>query len=992
MTALKSNAYTQGILPYTGLTAEQVKRNRQDYGSNILTPPKRDPWWKLYLEKFADPVIRILMMAAVIAITVGWMDGEYVEGLGIIIAILLATTLAFLNEYQASQEFDALNQVYDQVSVKVIRDGQFTKILRQDVVVGDIVYLEQGEEVPADGIVLDAVSLYIDQSKITGESAAVKKRSYKSGDKENDHHTYPVDRLYRSTIVTQGEGILKVTAVGDHSEIGQLATAVATIENAEATPLNLQLEKLSQLIGIVGLTVSSLTFMALLIQGFLTGELSLTVQQSYLVLLLIFGVTISLMPIWLPVVNDGLKLINQEINIPRLFCGSSLKIWVLSGLIGVSLVIIGLIIGYPLGLNPNLGQDWLPFSVVNTLLKYFMVAVTIIVVAVPEGLAMSVTLSLAYSVRKMAATNNLVRRMHACETIGAATVICSDKTGTLTLNQMQVKEAYFPCLESLHPHDRKRYRYLLAEAIAANSTADLEKKPQQSAHPLGNVTEGALLLWLDQQNIDYLSYRHQFKIKLRMIFSPEKKYMGTFGHSSVFEQDILHLKGAPEVILSRCSHILTHEGIHVLTEVDTIRKKIQFYEQRGMRVLAFAYHPMLTEVNTEEIEKIDHNLILLGFVAIADPLRAEVPEAICTCLNAGIEVKVVTGDSPQTAQEIARQIGLWHEDQDSLFPDRHLTGQQFKQLSEQEAKTVVKSLKILSRACPLDKLRLIQLLQANGEVVAVTGDGTNDAAALKQAQVGLSMGSGTAIAKEASDIILLDDSFKSIVNAIVWGRSLYENIQRFILFQLTINVVALGIALLGPFIGVALPLTVTQMLWVNLIMDTFAALALATEPPHWSVMEHLPRNPETFIVSGVMGQNIIIKSLGFLLFLVAFLLYLGQDEIVNNYELSIFFAVFVFLQFWNLFNARCLGLTNFALHGLNKNPAFMLIAFTIFMGQILIIQLGGNIFRTVPLSWQHWLVIISVTSLVLWLEELWRLKQRLYRFAEVKSQKSKVLK
>ncbi|NES84438.1 MAG: calcium-translocating P-type ATPase, PMCA-type [Moorea sp. SIO2B7] len=961
-------------LPYQGLTSEQVKVNRQQYGTNVLTPPEREPWWVLFLDKFSDPVIRILMIAAVIAISVGIVQGEYIEGLGIVIAILLATTLAFLNEYKASQEFDLLNQVYDQVQVKVIRDKSFTTIPRKDVVVGDIVYVEQGEEVPADGTILEEVSLYIDQAKLTGESEPVKKFTPDHAQTQDlEESTYPPFNLYRSTIVDQGHGFFEVTAVGDQTEIGQVANAVATVENTEDTPLNIQLEKLSQLIGVVGLSVSALTFLALLVRGFVTGELSLTLQQWYFVLLLITSVLLSLIRVWLPVIYDGVSLANGEIDTPNWLTRNGFVPWLTTAGMGLLVLGMGIGVGYPLGLIPASSQIWLPSEVITALINYFMVAVTIIVVAVPEGLAMSVTLSLAYSMKKMAAANNLVRKMHACETIGAATVICSDKTGTLTRNQMRVQSVHFPCLHSQGEIDLEYAQELIAESIAANSTADLEKKPQQPPRAIGNVTEGALLLWLDSQDIDYIPYRNNFKIKLQMTFSTEKKFMGTMGISSVMEEEsVLYLKGAPELVLNRCSHILTEEGLKTLTDKDSIMANLKEYQMRGMRTLGFAYHPVSPDLEEEDIDNVDHNLAWLGFVAIVDPLRPEVPLAIHTCLDSGIKVKVVTGDSPKTAQEIAHQIGLWDEENTHHHRYAHLTGQEFNQLSDPEAKEAVKSLKVLSRACPLDKLRLVQLLQSNGEVVGVTGDGTNDAAALKQAQVGLSMGSGTAIAKEASDIILLDDSFSSIVNAVVWGRSLYENIQRFILFQLTINVVALGIALLGPFIGIALPLTVTQMLWVNLIMDTFAALALATEPPHWTVMSRSPRNPEAFIVSPMMARNILSIGLGFLIFLVAFLLYLRQDGDVSPYELSTFFAVFVFLQFWNLFNARCLGLKQFVFSGLSKNKGFLAIASTIFIGQILIIQFGGSVFRTVPLSLMHWIIIILGTSVVLWIGELWR--------------------
>lgn len=960
-------------LPYHGLTSQEVKINRQKYGSNVLTPPEREPWWKLFLAKFTDPVIRILIIAALIAIFVGIFQGEYIEGIGIIIAIFLATTLAFFNEYKADQEFDLLNHVYDEIKVKVIRDGNFTNIFRKDLVVGDIVYIEQGDEVPADGEIIENISLFLDQSKLTGECEAIEKytRTY-----AETHHiqegTYPIFRLYRSTLVTQGHGFFQITAVGDHTEIGQLAQAIIGVENEVQTPLNIQLEKLSQLIGIIGLGVAGLTFFALLMRGFLSGEFNLTTQQSYFLILIIFSGLIILSPGGLPIIYDGLNLLSLNLKIPTFLQQNSLTSWLFTTITGLGVLGVGLIVGSPFNLIPSQGQIWLPSEVISTLINYFMVAVTIIVVAVPEGLAMSVTLSLAYSVQKMAKSHNLVRKMHGCETIGAATVICSDKTGTLTQNQMHVYEVNFPCLSK-----NKKNIALIGEAISGNSTADLEKKPQQSSQPLGNVTEGALLLWLDQQEIDYLTYRNQFFVHQQFTFSTEKKYMATLGRSAVLNQDVLHLKGAPELVLNRCTRILTVKGVENLENKKAILQELKDYQSRGMRTLGFAYLPVNIPLEEWDIETMDHCLIWLGFVSILDPLRSEVPASIHSCLKSGIDVKIVTGDSPETAQEIASQIGLCHCNKEKDNPFFHLTGTQFNLLNDDQAKEAVKHLKILSRACPLDKLKLVKLLQENGQVVAVTGDGTNDAAALKQAQVGLAMGSGTAIAKEASDIILLDDSFKSIVNAIIWGRSLYENIQRFILFQLTINVVALGTALLGPFIGIELPLTVTQMLWVNLIMDTFAALALATEPPHQSVMDHPPRNPNSFIISPIMMNNILITGLGFLIFLIGFLLYLKQDNLITEYELSIFFAVFVFLQFWNLFNARCLGLTQSAYQGLFTNKGFVAIACSIFLGQVLIIQFGGTIFRTVPLSILDWLLIILGTSIVLWIGELSRFLQRI---------------
>jgi Ca2+-transporting ATPase len=957
------------ILPYQGLTLPQVEINRQKYGNNIITPPERDPWWKLYLEKFADPVIRILLVAAFVSIIVGFFEQQYAEAIGIIVAILLATTLAFINEYQAAKEFNILNQVYDQVKIKVIREGAFTTIPRQDLVVGDIIYLEQGEEIPADALVLEAVSLHIDQSKITGECEPVSKFTREQTTAQHlENSTYPPYNVYRSTIVDQGHGLCEIIAVGDNTEMGKISQAINTVENEQETPLNLQLDQLSKLIGVIGFGVAVLIFTALLIRSFITGELTLTLPQWYCFYLLIINTIIVITPIWLPILEDAFNLFESEVNLTDNIFNN----WLVSLSFGVLLIVFGLGIAYPFDLLSPL-----PNNVIQSLITYFMVAVTIIVVAVPEGLAMSVTLSLAYSMKKMAASNNLVRKMHACETIGAATVICSDKTGTLTCNQMRIHQAHFQCLQCDAINGIYDCQGLVAEAIAANSTADLEKKENKPPSVIGNATEGALLLWLNNLGVEYIAYRNKFQDISQITFSSEKKYMGTIGYSPIVSSNILHIKGAPEVVLNRCQKILTPEGIQIITDRESILQEIETYQKRGMRTLAFAYHILPPGVQeADDLEDLDNDLIWLGYVAIIDPLREEVSQAIHNCLTAGINIKVVTGDSPETAEEIAHQIGLLLPEETQHNQYVSLTGSEFNSLNEIQAKEAVKSLKVLSRACPLDKFKLVQLLQENGEVVAVTGDGTNDAAALKRAQVGLAMGSGTAIAKEASDIILLDDSFASIVNAVIWGRSLYENIQRFILFQLTINVVALGIAFLGPFIGIELPLTVTQMLWVNLIMDTFAALALATEPPHLQVMKNPPRDPNSFIISDTMGKNIAITGGSLLLFFVGFLLYLRQDGGITIYELSIFFAVFVLLQFWNLFNARCLGLTQSALSGIFDNKAFVAIASTILIGQILIIQFGGNIFRTVPLSISDWLWIISSTSIILWIGEIYRYFQR----------------
>jgi Ca2+-transporting ATPase len=970
---------------FAGLTLSEVEESRRQHGANILTPPERDPWWKLFLEKFDDPVIRILIVAAVVAISVGIFHGEYLEGIGIVIAILLATILAFLNEHKANKEFDILNQVTDEDPVKVIREGKYTTVPRKDMVVGDVALVEVGEEVPADGNVLEAVSLQVDESRLTGESMPVNKigigHRHELGAAEKEL-AYQPDRILKSTIARDGHAIMEVTAVGDATEIGKTARAAAE-ETNEESPLNMQLERLSKLIGVIGFGVAALTFIALVVRGVVVVEFHLTGQQWLFTIMLIVSAMTAIIRVWLPVVYDAFELVGMEAAHPGWLENDTLAGWLKTVLLGAAIFGVGIGAGYALGLLPASPGDWLPYDVAEEFLKYFMIAVTIIVVAVPEGLAMSVTLSLAYSMRKMTASNNLVRRMHACETIGAATVICSDKTGTLTLNEMRVHALSVPALAGKDPGKElsSDAGKLFIEAVAANTTANLGRGAGEETKVLGNPTEGALLLWLEERGVDYILDRDAFEVSRQLTFTTERKFMGTLGTSDVTGRTMLHVKGAPEIIIERCSQVLTSEGVQPMAaHAAAIEEALLDYQARGMRTLAFAYNEARDAPDEANIEDLAQELVWLGFAAIADPIRPEVPSALNLCRNAGVMVKIVTGDNPQTAQEIARQIGLLREGENGTS---HMGGREFSQLSDTDARKAALNLKVLSRARPMDKMRLVKLLQEQNQVVAVTGDGVNDGPALNYANVGLAMGkTGTAVAKEASDIILLDDSFQSIANAIMWGRSLYENIQRFILFQLTINVVALGIALVGPFIGVKLPLTVTQMLWVNLIMDTFAALALATEPPSWSVMRQPPRQPNDFIISRTMAVNILTVGGIFLVFMVGFLLYLqrggGIDENTEagRYKLSVFFSVFVLLQFWNLFNAKMLGRTGSAFSRLSENKSFLLIAFVILVGQILIVQFGAGVFRTAPLSWKDWTIIISSTSVVLWIGEIWRLIKR----------------
>jgi Ca2+-transporting ATPase len=989
-TTLKNNGVLQmeevkseQSLRYKGLTTAEAEASRLQYGNNIITPPERDPWWKMFLEKFDDPVIRILIIAAIIAIGVGIVDGRIVEGIGIVIAILLATTLAFVNEYRASQEFEILNQVNEEVPIKVVRNSHVTVIPRKDLVKGDIVLLELGDEVPADGNVLQAISLEVNEARLTGEAIPVSKLATEDIKHEADAEeemTFPPDRVFRGTMVVDGNGVIELNAVGDSSYIAGILRESTTIETGEETPLNRQLDRLSKAIGVIGLLVALMIFVTLMLRGLAVGELSLTGSEWFFTGILFIALSVALSPVWLTIAYDAFELVGRERERPEWVEDNSLAAW--GRIIGIGVVVffIGLVIGNVLNVTTFNPGEWLPQKAGESFLSFFMIAVTIIVVAVPEGLAMSVTLSLAYSMRKMTATNNLVRRMNACETIGASTVICSDKTGTLTLNEMRVSEIDFPTLngQTVSKGMEGEREKLIAQAISVNSTAHLEWTEDGDVQPLGNPTEGALLLWLNDMGVDYDVDRLNFDIESRLTFSNDRKFMATLGKSYDAENAIMHVKGAPEIVLARCSQIQVGDGLEDIdAHKSSIEKSLLEYQERGMRTLGFAYQNA-SSMNDHSFEDDDtfRNLIWLGSVAIADPVREEVAPAIQACREAGISVKIVTGDNPQTAQEIARQIGLW-EDSDN-GKGLHITGKEFNKLDDKDAAEVVKNLKILSRARPMDKLRLVRLLkQDNENVVAVTGDGTNDAPALNYADVGLAMGHvGTSVAKEASDIVLLDDSFGSIVNAIMWGRSLYSNIQRFILFQLTINVAALAIAFLGPFIGIEFPLTVTQMLWVNLIMDTFAALALATEPPSWSVMRRPPRNPNAFIVNAQMARGIFGVGAIFVVVLVGLILAIQDDGVISDYDLSFFFTVFIMLQFWNLFNARVLGSTESALRGITSNRNFLMIAITIFIGQIVFVQIGGDIFRTVPLAFSDWVLIIAATSLVLWTGELWRLMQR----------------
>lgn len=856
-----------------GLTDQEVIASRQKYGENLLTPPKRPSIWKLYLEKFQDPVIRVLLVAAVFSLIISIIENEYAETIGIFFAIFLATGIGFYFEYDANKKFDLLNAVGEETPVTVIRNGKVKEIPRKEIVVGDIVILNTGDEIPADGTLVEAVSLQVNEANLTGELMVNKTTDPEHFD---DEATYPSNAVMRGTTVTDGHGTMKVDRVGDATEIGKVARQ-STEQSDEKTPLNIQLEKLANLIGKVGFTIATLTFLIF------TGK-----------------------------------------DLYAYFTANTVETW----------------------------EQWL--QVAQIVLKYFMMAVTLIVVAVPEGLPMSVTLSLALNMRRMLKTNNLVRKMHACETMGAITVICTDKTGTLTQNLMQVHEAQ---VDESNPE-------LVAESIAVNSTAFLEEKAEgEKPSGVGNPTEVALLLWLNGKGADYISLRENAHTVNQLTFSTERKYMATLVDSPVMNKRVLYIKGAPEIAMSKCS--LSDDKIKAYNE------QLLAYQNKAMRTLGLAYR-IIPEGKSEDCAELvtEGGMTFLGIFAISDPIRPDVPDAVKKCQSAGIGVKIVTGDTPGTATEIARQIGLWTENDTER---NRITGTDFAALSDEEALERVLDIKVMSRARPMDKQRLVQLLQQKGAVVAVTGDGTNDAPALNHAQVGLSMGTGTSVAKEASDITLLDDSFHSIATAVMWGRSLYKNIQRFIVFQLTINVVALLSVLLGAFFGSALPLTVTQMLWVNLIMDTFAAMALASISPSMDVMNEKPRKRTDFIISKAMQKNIFGTGICFLIVLMGLMAYMNNSAAgMDVHNLTIFFTVFVMLQFWNLFNASVFGTNHSIFKDAGHALGMLSVALIILVGQFIIVTFGGKVFRTEALPLMDWVYIIGGTSIVLWIGEIWR--------------------
>lgn len=910
-------------MKYQGLNQHQVEESRAKHGVNVLTPPEKESLFSQFIGKFKDPIIRILLIALALSIGVAlyqYFSGQ--EGLsvlfepaGILVAILLATCIGFAFEVSANKKFDILNQVNDDETVKVVRGGNVTLVERRDIVVGDIVIIETGDEIPADGELLESFAMQVNESDLTGEPMA---RKTTDENEFNPEATYPSNWVMRGSKIIDGHGVMKVERVGDATEWGKVYKG-SQIENNIKTPLNNQLDKLGVVITYTSYAIAAIIIIARVLMYFLT------IDRIY----------------------DGV--------------------------------------------------EWISFAkyALNTL----MIAVTIIVVAVPEGLPMSVTLSLALSMRRMLSTNNLVRKMHACETMGATTVICTDKTGTLTQNQMSVNDIMSYALPKKTLGD-DYVSNLFKEGISVNTSAFLDMTDSEKAKVIGNPTEGALLLWLKEHNVNFMTYREGAKLLQQVPFSTKYKFMATVVDSPVFNKLMFYVKGAPEIILQHCNKIETGFGcVEIEQYRHAIEEQLYAYQGKAMRTLAFAYK----EANPEEQSfdpKTDNlvaeNLIFMGVVAIADPIRPDVADAVASCMDAGIDVKIVTGDTPGTAIEIGRQLGLWKETDQKDF--NHISGKDFEALSDEEAKRRIPLIKIMSRARPMDKERLVRLQQASGEVIAVTGDGTNDAPALKAAQVGLSMGDGTTVAKEASDITILDNSFRSIARAVMWGRSLYLNIQRFILFQMTINVAACLVVMFGALLGTEMVLTVTQMLWVNLVMDTFAAMALASLPPSQIVMKEKPRSRNAHILSKPMIWSIFTVGLLFVLVMFGFIQYFKHAEVdflfedfswqtyiqsvlnfdlqsgLTTYELTLTFTIFVFLQFWNLFNAKAFHTGATAFRGLFTSfGGFHISLIIILIGQFLIVNFGGEMFSVEPLKWYDWLACFVGTSPVLIFGEIIRL-------------------
>lgn len=987
---------------YHGLTDALVLESRAKFGANVLTPPEEDSLWNQIKEVcnhpiaiamfvlialsailagvlvgsmgssiwvmpaivsvatllilivgffggFGDPLFKILITAFVLSMGISiyeyeWNNAEWTaffEPIGIIVALILATSIAFWLEKNNEKTFQSLNQSNDDEPVKVIRNGQVCQVPRKDIVVGDIVKLETGEEVPADCKLLDCLNLTVDESSLTGELLANKSLNPNA----YPDATYKANEIKKGTNIIEGYCTAEVSQVGMNTECGEVYKSLN--EGAAIT---------------VGWFVKNNTTDEI-VGKYSTEDDANDALEEYLSKHEDDDVVVEQ-----PLIDRMRVRKGSETPLSRKLNG--LADWITNASYWIAaFIIVGRLVWFFVSrdINSSSGEFWV--ELVSYFLQTIMIAVTLVVVAVPEGLPMSVTLSLAFSMRKLMKSNTLPRTMHACETMGATSVICTDKTGTLTKNQMEVVDSEIAC------SDKK----LVAEMIAVNTTANLDFTDKKNPKVIGNPTEGALLLWLQKNDFDYLEVRDKVQVIDCLPFTTENKYMATIANSAVIGKKVVYVKGAPEILLDICEISAENKSV--------IEKELLSYQNRAMRTLGLAY----TELSdTENIFKdgklVAKNLKFVGIFAIQDDIREGVKESIADCMKAGIAVKIVTGDTPATAKEIGRKIGLWKDtDNDKNI----ITGAELAMLTDRQLQERAMDLKIIARARPMDKKRLVEALQNLDQVVAVTGDGTNDAPALNKADVGLSMGNGTAVAKDASDMIIQDNSFSTIANAVMWGRSLYKNIQRFLLFQLTVNVAACFLVLFGAFLGTESPLTVTQMLWVNLIMDTFAAIALSALPPQKSVMNEKPRNPKAFILDHSLLRNIFgVGGFFFVMLLVMLVIFqhadiqsmndllklnfsFGERNPVSTYELTLLFTVFVITHMGYMFNARGYktGGSGWNLKGCD---GFLIIATTVTLGQIAIVQIPmlNSFFNVERLPLTDWSIIFIIGFLVTGVREL----------------------
>ena len=898
-----------------GLSEKQIAQNQKKYGKNQFSPGEKISLGKKILEALKEPMIFILLIAALITIGMNiykqsqGLHAEFTESIGILVAITISVSIKVIMEGRSEKAFETLNNINEDIKVKVLRNGIIQYIYKKDVVVGDIIKIETGAKVPADGRLIDSLQLKVDESMLTGESIAVNKNFEQTITNAKTVLSERKNMVFAGTFITYGQGTVIITSVGDKTEMGNIASELKH-PVSKSTPLQEKLDKLARSITTFGVIASILILFYELFKIYISNNLSFdTVQNA------------------------------------------------------------------------------------------FMVSVALIVAAVPEGLPTIVAMTLALNIIKMAKSNALVRKLIACETIGCINVICSDKTGTLTKNQMTVIDIWNNG-KLINPSDLKN-RFLI-ENFTINSTADITIK-DGNVKFIGNPTECSLLkafsdtvcsvspkqcTYYEQSNSicggqcekytykndDYISYtdiRNSSNIIFQYPFSSDKKSMTTV--ILVDKLYKVYSKGSPEKIISLCSTIIINNKIELFT--DELREKVNNeiikLQQEAKRILAFSHNDINTGYDdwNKSQDKVESNMIFDGFVSIADPLRDDVYEAVEKCKKSGISLKILTGDNIVTATSIAKQLNIVNKD--SII----IEAQQIDEMSNEELLKILDKIILIARSKPLTKMRIVNLLKKHGNVVAVTGDGINDAPALKNADVGIAMGiTGTEVSKEASDIILLDDSFSTIVKAVEWGRGIYENFQRFIQFQLTVNLVAVLTVFVCEMFGLPVPFTTIQLLWVNLIMDGPPALSLGLESLRNHLMEQEPVKRDTNIITRNMLFRIIINGV-FIVFMIMLLINKQILGGTQGQQSSIIFTTFVMFQLFNSFNSRELGNESIFTNLLKNKPMLWIIGATFFV-QILITQFGGQIFKTAPLSISMWLRIIAYSFSVVAFSEVIRFIKR----------------